>query len=190
MNPIARFNQLLAKAGRRKAPFFDAFALATSTKSGNPSARMMLLKGADGRGFRFFTNLGSRKSRELRQNNRAALCFWWPKLNEQVRVEGRVKRIGKKEVDVYFATRPRGSQIGAWVSTQSRTLSSRKELLRAAASFEKRFKGKKVPRPSFWSGFVLVPSAIEFWRGRLDRLHDRILFTRKGKRWKQSLLYP
>lgn len=189
-NPITRFNRLLARARRKKAPVFDAFALATAPKSGNPSVRMMLLKGADGRGFRFFTNLGSRKSRELRQNSRAALCFWWPKLNEQVRVEGRIRRIGKKEADAYFATRPRGSQIGAWASAQSEALASRRELLQAAKKFEKKFKGKKIPRPPFWSGFVLVPHSIEFWRGKPNRLHERVLFTRKSKRWKQSLLYP
>ena len=190
MNPIRRFNQLLARARKRKASFCDAVALATVAKSGTPSVRMMLLKGANAGGFRFFTNLQSRKADELKKNANAALCFWWPKLNEQVRVEGRVKRVSEKEADAYFATRPRGSQIGAWASQQSKTLTSRKALLQTAAAFAKLFKGKKIPRPPFWSGFVLVPTRIEFWRGKPDRLHERTLYARKKNGWRAKMLFP
>lgn len=189
-NPIARFNQLLARAENKGMTLPNAVALATVSKTGKPSVRMMLLKGADSRGFRFFTNLQSRKAGELKNNTRAALCFWWPKLGHQVRVEGRVKPVSEKEADAYFASRPRGNQIGAWASAQSKTLISRKALLQTAAAFEKLFKRKKIPRPPFWSGFVLIPEQIEFWTNQADRLHTRVLFARKGRRWKQTLLYP
>lgn len=189
-NPIERFRQTLVRAERAKITLPNAMALATVGLNGKPSVRMMLLKGVEEQGFVFYTNLESRKSRELSKRPAAALCFWWSALKEQVRVEGEVKPLGKAEADAYFASRPRGSQITAWASLQSEVLHSRRELIDAVARIKKRYQGKEVPRPPFWSGFVLVPERIEFWFDRADRLHERILYTRQGKRWVTTLLYP
>ena len=189
-NPIAMFQAKLGKAERKKIPLANAFSLATVSPSGKPSSRMMLLKGADSRGFIFYTNLKSRKGKEISENQFASLCFWWPVLGEQVRVEGKVKCVNNQEADRYFATRSRGSQIGAWASKQSTVLKSRGELRVRVKIFEKKFKGMKVPRPPFWSGFIVVPSRIEFWRGMPDRLHVRTLYVRSGSKWKVKSLYP
>ena len=189
-NPIAQFKKALKRAERKGFPFPNAMALGTASQSGTPSLRMMLLKGADSRGFVFYTNLRSQKGRELLRNPNAALCFWWPALEEQIRIEGKTKRVSAKEADRYFTTRPRGSQIGAWASRQSSALESRGALLAEFQEYEKKFKGKKVPRPSYWSGFILVPKRIEFWHGMPDRLHDRTIFIRRGKSWTRTKLYP
>ena len=181
---------MLKRAEKAHIPLANGMALATTGPGGKPAARMMLLKGADNRGFVFYTNLTSRKSRELRQNPRAALCFWWPILEQQIRIEGKIKRVSDREADAYFASRPRGSQIGAWASLQSAPLKSRKALFAEAARFEKKYKGMKVPRPPFWSGYVLAPKRIEFWQGMPDRLHERVLYLKKNNRWKKVLLYP
>ena len=188
-DPIVRFQKAFARAEERDIPLPNAMALATALNDGKPSVRMMLLKGVDDRGFIFYTNLESRKANELKENSDASLCFWWP-LDEQVRAEGKIQTISEKEADAYFATRPRGSQIGAWASKQSRILKSRKELLDEAERFKKKFQGMPVPRPPFWSGFILVPEQIEFWRGRTDRLHERTLYSRNGSNWRIQCLYP
>ena len=168
----------------------DAFALATVSEEGRPSARMLLLKGFDESGFVFYTNSESRKGEELHGNSNAAICFWWDKLERQVRIEGKVERVPGEEADLYFSTRPRGSRLGAWASRQSRVLTSRDVLETRVAECAERFKGAPVPRPPFWSGFRLVPERIEFWTGRPSRLHDREVFERDGAGWRVSVLSP
>lgn len=189
-NPIERFKRAMARAEAAGVGLPNAMSLATVSSEGKPSLRMMLLKSVDARGFIFYTHLKSRKGEELAKRSFASLCFWWPPLEEQVRIEGGVKRVSDAESDAYFATRPRGSQLAAWASRQSGRLPSRKTLLARVERLGKFYEGKKVPRPPFWSGFLLVPERIEFWFGRPDRLHERILYVRQGKSWKQTLLYP
>lgn len=170
----------------------ETLALATATPDGAPSVRMVLLKGLDADGLVFYTNFGSRKARELDENPRAAMCFHWAVLQRQVRVSGPVARIPAAESDAYFVTRPRGSQIGAWASEQSRPLVAREELQARFEELEARFEGVDVPRPDFWGGYRLTPLAIEFWQGRPDRLHDRLLFERDDSDapWSTRRLHP
>lgn len=192
-DPIARFQELLAKATRVERtllPEPTAFALATATPDGRPSARMLLLKGVDHRGLVFFTNLESRKGRELADNPRAALCFHWQPLEVQVRIEGPSEPVSGAEADEYFASRPRGSQISAWASIQSRPLESEAELRCRVDEIAQRFGDRLVPRPPHWSGIRVVPQRIEFWKNRADRLHERELYTRDGARWVMERLYP
>lgn len=165
-------------------------ALATADVHGRPSVRMVLLKGADREGFVFYTNYASRKGRELDANPHGALCFFWHWMKLQVRVEGPVERIGDAESDEYFASRPRGSQIGAWASRQSQPIASRAELEANVAAIEARFRDQPVPRPSFWGGFRLVPERIEFWQEHAFRIHDRLSFTRSGLGWTRERLQP
>jgi pyridoxamine 5'-phosphate oxidase len=164
--------------------------LATTAPDGRPSARAVLLKGLDPRGFVFYTNLESRKSTELFANPHAALCFLWKSLNRQVRVEGPVEQVGDDEAEAYFASRPRDSQIGAWASDQSRPLESRAALERRVEEFSRRFGEGSVPRPAYWSGFRVVPQRVEFWQERQFRLHDRLLFIREGEGWRRERLFP
>jgi pyridoxamine 5'-phosphate oxidase len=151
---------------------------------------MVLLRGVDERGFIFHTNYLSRKGHELDTNPHAALCFHWPTLDEQIRVEGEVARLSAEESDAYFDSRPRGSQLGAWASAQSRVLVSRESLEEEYRAIEAKFAGRTVPRPPFWGGFRLNPHRIEFWYGRPDRLHDRLVYTRQGDVWRIGRLYP
>lgn len=164
--------------------------LATAGPDGQPSARLVLLRHVDERGFAFFTNYNSRKGRELAANPRAALCIHWIALDEQIRVEGHVERLPDVESDAYFDGRPRGSQLGAWASNQSAVLPSRETLEEAYRDIEKRFEGQPVTRPPFWGGFRIVPHRIEFWYGRPDRLHDRVVYVRDGEAWRIERLYP
>ena len=187
--PFAPFRRWLDEAWKGE-PNAHAMTLATTTLDGRPSARAVLLKGLDQRGFVFYTNLESRKSTELSANPYAALCFLWKSLNRQVRVEGPVERVADDEADAYFASRPRDSQIGAWASDQSRPLGSRAELERRFEAFSVRCGEGRVPRPANWSGFRVVPHYIEFWQERPFRLHDRFLFTRKGEVWRRERLFP
>jgi len=192
-DPIVLFKKLLAEAQslpREQVPEPTAFALATVAESGQPSIRMLLLKDVDAEGFVFFTNLESRKARELAANRRAAMNFHWSPMERQVRIEGRVSAVSDAEADAYFATRPRGSQIGAWASRQSRPMERATDLDVRVEEFEKKYEGKTVPRPPFWSGFRLDPSSIEFWKGKPSRLHERQLFVREGDGWRVQLLYP
>ena len=175
---------------RDQLPEPTAFALATVGEGGQPSVRMLLLKDVDEDGFVFYTNLESRKARELKGNRRAAMAFHWAPLERQVRVDGRVTPVTDDEADAYFATRPRGSQLGAWASRQSRPMERLTDLERRVAEFEEKFEGGEVPRPPFWSGFRLEPTAIEFWQGRPNRLHERQLFVRDGTGWRVQQLYP
>ncbi|UCG50411.1 MAG: pyridoxamine 5'-phosphate oxidase [Candidatus Latescibacterota bacterium] len=189
-DPIEKFNEHLVKANEIDHEFANACVLATAGKDGKPAARMVLIKQVNDTGFVFFTNLGSRKARELVANPNAALCFWWPQLQTQVRVEGTVKPVSTGEADEYFDTRPRGSQIGAWASRQSDVLPNHDILLRSVEEVKRRYEGADVPRPPNWSGFRLKADTIEFWYGREDRLHERYLYVRRGDRWETSMLYP
>jgi len=190
MDPIDQFRDLLESAMQSDILEPTAMALATVDVQGRPSVRMVLLKGFDERGFSFFTNLSSRKAEDLENNTAVALCFHWQPLEIQVRIEGRVQAVSSAEADEYFATRPRGSQIGAWASRQSQPLSEREELERRIRETEERFAGSEIPRPHFWSGFRVIPDRIEFWYGRASRLHDRELFVRSAEGWKLQRLYP
>jgi len=189
VEPLAPFRRWLDEAWKGE-PNAHAMTLATTTPDGRPSARAVLLKGLDGRGFVFYTNLESRKSKELFANPHAALCFLWKSLNRQVRIEGIVEMVGDEEADAYFASRPRDSQIGAWASDQSQPLASRAELERRVDEFSRRFGEGEVPRPPYWSGFRVVPQRVEFWQERPSRLHDRILFIREGDAWRRERLFP
>jgi pyridoxamine 5'-phosphate oxidase len=188
-NPITEFLNALERAENRQVDTAPV-ALATADAQGRPSVRMVLLRGFDERGFVFHTNYNSRKAREMDENPWAALCIHWHSLEEQIRIEGRVERLGDEESDAYFAGRPRGSQLGAWSSNQSAVLPSRETLEEAYRETERRFENQAVPRPPFWGGYRLVPEQIEFWFGRPDRLHDRLLYTRDGDRWTIERLYP
>ena len=188
-DPITEFENAVERARNHQVDTAPV-ALATADAEGRPSIRMVLLRGADHHGFVFHTNYNSRKGRELDANPHAALCFHWVALDEQIRVEGRVERLPAEESDAYFLSRPRGSQLGAWASDQSAVLATRETLEEQYRETERRFEGQDVPRPPFWGGFRLIPHRIEFWFGRPDRLHDRVLYTRDGDRWRIERLYP
>jgi len=191
--PIARFRALLDQAiavPRDRLPEPTAFALATVDATGQPSVRIVLLKHADERGFVFYTNYESRKGRELLATHKAAMCFHWQPLEVQVRVEGAVETVSDAEADAYFASRARGSQIGAWASIQSRPMANQSDLDARVAEMETRYAGADVPRPPHWSGFRIVPRRIEFWRSMPSRLHVRHVYTRDGDGWSVTQLYP
>ncbi len=189
-DPFVLLTEALERA--RASSAFDptAAALATSDAAGRPSVRMVLVKRVDERGLAFFTDLRSRKAREISQNACASLCFHWPAMQEQVRAEGSVSALPDADADAYFATRPRASQIGAWASRQSEPLGSRDELEAAASREEARFAGGRVPRPPWWGGYLVVPERFEFWRGAEGRLHHRTLYVRTPGGWTVSLLQP
>jgi pyridoxamine 5'-phosphate oxidase len=188
-DPILEFSSAVERAAARGVDTAPV-ALATADAQGRPSVRMVLLRGADERGFVFHTNYNSRKALDLAENPYAAICVHWHAIEEQIRIEGPVQRLGTAESDAYFASRPRGSQLGAWASRQSAPLPSRETLEAEYRSIEQRFAGTSVPRPPFWGGFRLIPARIEFWFGRADRLHDRVLYVRDGDSWKIERLYP
>jgi pyridoxamine 5'-phosphate oxidase len=189
-DPIERFQEWFREAEQAGIEVPEAMTLATAGADGAPSARMLLLKGADDEGFVFYSGYVSRKAGELEQNPRAALVFYWRPLGKQVRVEGRVERVSDDESAAYFATRPRGSQLAAWASQQSQPLESREELERRYAELEREYDGRQVPRPPHWGGFRLRPDAIEFWEHRENRLHDRVCYTRAREGWTAELLSP
>jgi len=189
-DPFLRFQQLFDQARAHESGDPTAAALATADSACRPSVRIVLVKSVDPQGFRFYTNLRSRKARELEENPRAALCFFWHSIAQQVRAEGAVTAIGDEEADAYFASRPRESQIGAWASRQSAPLTERAVLEERLAQVTERFGDGAVPRPPFWGGYRLVPETIEFWSGREFRLHDRLLFALRDGRWARERLYP
>jgi len=189
--PIAQFRAWLADALAADPLDPTAMTLATADREGRPSARIVLLKGYDERGFVFFTNYGSRKACELLVNPRAALVFYWPACDRQVRVEGTVGKVSREETVAYFATRPLASQLSAWASRQSAPVAGREELERALAAFAERFAGSEVPAPDFWGGYRLNPTWMEFWQGRESRLHDRLVYRRDpGGPWTIERLQP
>lgn len=190
-DPTARFQEWLEKAKATPAIAEPtAMCLATATAAGTPSARMVLLKEADARGFVFYTNLESRKGGELAENPRVALVFYWQPLDRQVRVEGKATPVSPEEADAYFASRPRESRIGAWASKQSRPLSGMMELMKRVAEYTAKHALGEVPRPPYWSGFRVVPERIEFWQAGAFRLHEREVYIREGEAWRVEKLYP
>ena len=189
-HPVEQFAAWFRQALAADLPDANAMTLATATRRGEPSARIVLLKGFDESGFQFYTNYDSRKGKELQDNPHAALCFFWQQLERQVRVEGTVQKMSRDESAVYFKKRPRLSQLGAWASSQSSKVTSREMLEQQFQEVTERFEGQEVPLPDFWGGFNLMPERVEFWQGRPGRLHDRIVYEREADSWKTARLSP
>ncbi len=189
-DPVDLFGEWFEAARRAGLLLPEAMAVATTSKDGQPSVRMMLLKAFDRRGFVFYTNYDSRKAGELAAHPRAALLFHWAALQRQVRVEGPVTKLSADESYAYFRTRPRGSRLGAWASRQSEPLPDRHSLEARFRQYERQYEGAEVPLPPFWGGYRVAPQRIEFWQGRANRLHDRLLFVREGEGWQTMRLYP
>ncbi len=189
-DPFMQFEAWFRVALETDIPDVNAAALATCSADGRPSNRIVLLKGADARGFVFFTNYLSRKARELDANPQAALCIYWAPLERQIRIEGSVEKVTAAESDEYYRSRPRGSQLGAWCSVQSEIIPSRAFLEQRLVEWEKQFENQDVPRPPNWGGYRLIPETMEFWQGRVNRLHDRIRYRRAGEAWVRERLAP
>ncbi len=188
-DPIAQFEKWFAQVLGAGMVEPNAMTLATSTRDGHPSARIVLLKGVDAKGFVFFTDYRSRKGTELDANPHVSLCFWWGELQRQVRITGTVARASREESEAYYRTRPHGSRIGAWASHQSAPLASREPLESEVKRLEEKYPDD-VPLPPHWGGFRVTPDSIEFWQGRPSRLHDRIVYTRAGDSWRVGRLSP
>ena len=189
-DPVVQFHNWFEKAIEADLHEPNAMILATSSIEGNPSARAVLLKGYDERGFVFYTNYEGRKAGELEANPPCALLFYWGELERQVRVEGRARRISGEESDAYFISRPRGSRLAAWASEQSRPVGSRSILEERVRALEAEYEGREIPRPPFWGGYRVEPEVIEFWQGRENRLHDRLVYRRTDDGWKIGRLQP
>lgn len=190
-NPFEQFRKWFDDAIQYGVYEPNAMSLSTCGETGKPSSRMVLLKGFDERGFWFFTGLSSRKSQEINQNPHACLLFYWQEYPRQIRIEGTVQKLDANESENYFKERPRGSQIAAWASEQSRPLSSREELLKTYEEFASKFSNEEViPCPPEWAGYLIVPNYLEFWQGRENRLHDRIVYEKSGAEWEIKRLYP
>lgn len=188
-DPIRLFTRWLEDAVHAGLPLPNAMALATVTPEGAPDARIVLLKGLERGGFAFYTNYRSRKARELEARPAACLVFQWSELERQVRIEGAAEKVSAAESDAYFASRPLGARLSAWISPQSETVSSRAVLEKAMLEARQRY-GENPPRPPHWGGYRVVPQSIEFWQGRVDRLHDRLLYTRQDTAWRIERLAP
>jgi pyridoxamine 5'-phosphate oxidase len=189
-DPLRRLAEWYEEAVAAGVPEPDAMALATASPDGAPSVRIVLLKGIDARGVQFYTNYESRKGRELAENPRAAATLYWQPMHRAARFEGAVERLTGEESDAYFASRPRGSRLGAWASRQGSVLSARGDLESAFSDAEARYSGDDVPRPPYWGGFRLVPDAVELWQGMPSRLHDRVHWIRDGSTWREERLSP
>jgi pyridoxamine 5'-phosphate oxidase len=190
-NPFSQFGKWFDEAQQSQPDLPEGMTVATATPDGCVSSRVCLLKGFDARGFTFFTNYNSRKAAQLHENPRAALCFWWPALGRQVRVEGAVVRTTEEESDAYFATRPRGSQLGAWASDQSKVIVGRGDLDERFRQLETTYRDLPVPRPPHWGGYRVIPVMFEFWQGRADRLHDRFTYRlREPNDWTIERVAP
>jgi pyridoxamine 5'-phosphate oxidase len=190
-DPIEQFRTWFSTALTAQLPEPNAMTLATAAHDGKPSARMVLLKGFDQNGFVFYTNYESRKGHELDENPRAALVFYWPELERQIRIEGRVEKLAQDESDAYFASLPLGSRLGAWASRQSEVIPGRQELESRLQELESEYKDRDIPRPPHWGGYRVRPEAIEFWQGRPSRLHDRLRYRKlEDGRWVIERLSP
>ncbi len=190
-NPFIQFKKWFEQALAAQLPEPNAMTIATTTPDGKPSARMVLLKDFDERGFVFFTNYNSRKGQELAQNPQAALVFWWAELERQVRILGSVEKVSESESDYYFESRPAKSRLGAWASNQSETIASREFLEQRMQELQSKYENQEIPRPPHWGGFRVIPTEIEFWQGRSSRLHDRLLYTHLDDgSWKIQRLSP
>jgi len=190
-NPFEQFTLWFDQALAAKLPEPNAMTLATATPDGKPSARMVLLKGYDERGFVFYTNYKSRKGQQLLANPWGAIAFWWTQLERQVRIEGQIEQVSAEESDAYFYSRPQDSQLGAWASEQSQVIDSHEVLEQRLQQLKKEYENKTIPRPPHWGGFRLIPVAMEFWQGRPSRLHDRLLYQRTEKgSWMIQRLSP
>ena len=189
-NPVEQFRRWFDEALAANLHEPNAMTLATATPDGQPSARIVLLKGYDERGFVFYTSHEGRKGRELTENPRCALLFYWGEMGRQVRIEGTAARVPEEEADAYFASRPRGSRLGAWASAQSREVGGRQALEDRLWNLELEYEGREVPRPPFWGGYRVEPTKFEFWQGRENRLHDRLVYRRAGNGWEVSRLQP
>jgi pyridoxamine 5'-phosphate oxidase len=189
-DPIFQFEKWFGDALAKKVPEENSFVLSTATPNGVPSARVVLLKGVDSKGFMFFTNYESRKGMELEENPHASMTFYWPSLHRQIRVEGKVERVTEQESKEYFHSRPKASQAGAWVSPQSKPIQSREELEKKHAHFLNEHDNKEIPLPEHWGGYRIVPTHFEFWQGRTNRLHDRIAYLLEKDKWKIYRMAP
>ena len=190
VNPFLQFGHWFEEALEKRIDKPNAMTLATASRKGRPAARIVLLKGFDEQGFIFYTNYESPKARDLAENSQAVLLFHWSGLEKQVRIDGRVKKISKGESLKYFRSRPRDSQLSAWISKQSQRLKSRKDLEKIYHQMEERFHHQEIPLPAFWGGYRLVPGQFEFWQGRKHRLNDRYLYLRRKKSWQLLRLFP
>jgi len=190
-DPLELFKSWMDGAKKTETRDPTASSLATANSAGQPNVRMILLKGLSSKGFVFYTNLNSPKSHDLKENPKAAMCFHWKSSNRQIRILGNVTQVDDKDADLYFNSRPYESRIGAWASKQSNSMKERSELLKKIEVFKKKYKDEKnVPRPSYWSGWCLRPSSIEFWLHRDNRIHERLRYNKVAKGWKKEILYP
>ena len=190
-DPLELFKSWMAEAEKKEIRDPTASSLATANNAGQPDVRMVLLKGLSSRGFVFYTNLNSSKSRDLKENPKAAMCFHWKSFNRQIRILGSVTKVDDREADLYFNSRPYESRISAWASDQSNSMEKSSELSKKIENFKKKYKDEKdVPRPPYWSGWCLRPSSVEFWLHKDNRIHERLRYNKAAKGWKKEILYP